>query len=65
MEEAHERDLRVLIDCVYNHTSPDSVLAKEHPEWFYTDAAGKLCTRFEEWSDVVDLKYYSSKQIRK
>ena len=25
----------MLIDMVYNHTSPDSVLVREHPEWFY------------------------------
>mgnify|MGYP003361817495 FL=1 len=31
----HERDMKVMIDVVYNHTSPDSVLVKTHPEWFY------------------------------
>jgi len=58
IEMAHEHNLRVLIDCVYNHTSPDSVLAKEHPDWFHRNDKGEIATRFSEWWDVVDLAYY-------
>ncbi len=57
IDAAHELDLKVMIDVVYNHTSPDSVLAQQRPDWFYRDAAGEPAPRFAEWSDVVDLVY--------
>ena len=49
--------MRVIIDVVYNHTSPDSVLAVSHPEWFYHKPDGSLGNRIGEWYDVVDLDY--------
>ncbi|EQM52553.1 alpha-amylase [Lactiplantibacillus plantarum EGD-AQ4] len=55
--KAHELGMRVMMDIVYNHTSPDSVLATEHPEWFYHDAAGQLTNKVGDWSDVKDLDY--------
>lgn len=57
---AHEKGLKVLIDVVYNHTSPDSVLAKTHPEWFFRKADGSLGNRIGDWWDVVDLDYTCS-----
>ena len=36
-KEIHRRGMKCIIDVVYNHTSPDSVLSEEHPEWFYRD----------------------------
>jgi glycosidase len=59
---AHALGLRVIIDVVYNHTSPDSVLAREHPEWFHKGPSGKPAPRVPEWSDVVDLDY-SKRQL--
>lgn len=55
--KAHELGMRVMMDIVYNHTSPDSVLATEHPEWFYHDAEGQLTNKVGDWSDVKDLDY--------
>ncbi len=57
LDATHGHGLGVIIDVVYNHTSPDSVLAKYHPGWFYRDAAGAPTPRVAEWSDVVDLDY--------
>lgn len=56
-EYAHALGLKVMIDVVYNHTSHDSVLVHEHPEWFHQDENGKPVTTVPEWSDVIDLKY--------
>ena len=42
-EEIRARGMRVMIDVVYNHTSPDAVLLGEHPEFY--------------WRDVIDLDY--------
>lgn len=56
-DEIHKRGMRCIIDVVYNHTSPDSVLSAEHPEWFYRDENGKPKAKVEEWWDIVDLDY--------
>ncbi len=57
---AHERGLLVMMDVVYNHTSPDSVLWETHPEWFYTDANGEPGNKIGDWADVIDLDYTQS-----
>ena len=54
---AHELGMRVMIDVVYNHTSHDSMLVNEHPEYFHQDENGKPITMVPEWSDVIDLKH--------
>ncbi len=61
---AHEFGLKVLMDVVYNHTSPDSVLAGEHPEWFLgAGAVGHSARKCADWSDVIDLDFGSSPQL--
>ncbi|AEJ18929.1 alpha amylase catalytic region [Gracilinema caldarium DSM 7334] len=57
--EAQRFNLKVMIDVVYNHTSPDSRLAQEHPEWFLTGPSGKPGRKCNDWSDVIDLDYLS------
>ncbi len=56
----HERDMKCIIDVVYNHTSPDSVLTKEHPEFFYKKPDGSMGNHVGDWTDVVDLDYNCS-----
>ncbi len=58
----HDKGMKCIIDVVYNHTSPDSVLAKEHPEWFYHRADGSFGNRVGDWSDIIDLDY-SNKEL--
>ena len=53
----HDLGMKCILDIVYNHTSPDSVLATEHPEWFYHKEDGSLGNRIGDWSDIVDLDY--------
>lgn len=57
VQEIHARDMRCMIDIVYNHTSPDSWLATHHPEWFYHKADGSFGNKVGEWLDVIDLDY--------
>lgn len=57
IETAHGLGLKVMIDVVYNHTAHDSVLVREHPEWFHQDANGVPVTTVPDWSDVIDLKH--------
>ena len=57
IDEAHRLGLGVIMDVVYNHTSPDSVLMSEHPEWFWRGSDGKPGPRIADWSDAVALDY--------
>ena len=57
VDEIHSRGMKVMIDVVYNHTSPDSVLYETHPEFFYRGADGKPGNKIGDWSDVIDLDY--------
>ena len=57
VDEIHARGMKVMIDVVYNHTSPDSTLFREHPEFFYRGPDGKPGNKIGDWSDVIDLDY--------
>ena len=57
IERAHQLGLKVMIDVVFNHTSHDSELVKQHPDWFHQDKTGMPVTTVPEWSDVIDLKH--------
>ncbi len=63
IENIHDRGMKCIIDVVYNHTSPDSIMVDAHPEWFHQDKSGKPAPRVADWSDVVDLDY-SSESLR-
>lgn len=54
---AHALGLKLLIDVVYHHTSPDSVLVKEHPEYFYRKPDGSFGNHVGDWSDIIDLDF--------
>jgi len=56
-EDIHTKGMKVIIDVVYNHTSHDSWLAKNHPEWFYHKPDGSLGNRVGDWTDIIDLNY--------
>lgn len=62
VSEIHQRGMKCMIDVVYNHTSPDSTLVSEHPEFFYKDNDGNFGNKIGDWSDVVDLDY-SNKEL--
>ena len=57
VDDIHARGMKVMIDVVYNHTSPDSVLYKTHPEYFYHGPDGRPGNRYGDWADVIDLDY--------
>ncbi|MCH4235793.1 MAG: alpha-amylase family glycosyl hydrolase [Bacilli bacterium] len=56
VREAHNLDIKILMDVVFNHTSRDSVLLSEHPDWFYLKD-GKPANRVGDWSDIADLDF--------
>ena len=60
--EAHRRGLKVIMDCVADHTAWDSVMMA-HPEFYKQDAHGKLLPPVPEWTDVAGLNY-ANPQLR-
>lgn len=62
VDDIHKKGMLCIIDVVYNHTSPDSVLSREHPEWFYHRPDGSFGNRVGDWSDIIDLDY-SNKEL--
>jgi len=58
LRDAHAQGFRVILDWVANHTAPDHVLAREHPECYRRDAAGRFHPpAWCDWDDVIDLDY--------
>ncbi|MBQ4426395.1 MAG: alpha-amylase [Oscillospiraceae bacterium] len=53
----HDAGMKIIIDVVYNHTSPDSVLWKTHPEFFYKRPDGRPGNHVGDWTDIIDLDY--------
>lgn len=57
IREAHQLNLKILMDMVLNHTSHDSILVQKHPEWFFHNQEGLPAPKNPDWTDVVDLDY--------
>jgi cyclomaltodextrinase len=62
IEEAHRRQMKVVIDIVANHTSWDSVMMA-HPEFYKKDKDGHITYPYD-WTDVAALDY-SNAQLRR
>ena len=57
LAEAHRLGLRVVLDWVANHTSPDAVwVTGQDPQWYERDAEGNT-TFTADWSDTANLNY--------
>ncbi len=55
--DIHELGMKCIIDVVYNHTSPDSWLANNRPQWFYRKSDGSFGNHVGDWTDIIDLDY--------
>jgi glycosidase len=56
IEEAHKRDMKVVMDIVAGQTSWDSVLM-EHPDFYLHDTHGAIIPPDPAWTDVAGLNY--------
>ncbi len=53
----HRLGLKIIIDLVANHTSWDSELILEHPDWFKMNDEGAIVSPNGDWTDVAQLDY--------
>lgn len=57
LAEAHRLGLRVILDWVANHTSPDARWIEEHPaDWYVRDSLGNTIVQYD-WTDIAKLDY--------
>lgn len=55
---AHAQGMRVILDWVPNHVSPDNPLTKTHPHFFWRDEKGNLTPPHgTDWTDVVQFDF--------
>ncbi|MBR6660766.1 MAG: alpha-amylase [Bacteroidales bacterium] len=57
VKEAHKLDLRVVLDWVANHTSPDAKWINQCPaDWYVRDSLGNTVVNYD-WYDIAELNY--------
>lgn len=58
VEEAHKKDMAVILDWVANHTAWDNAWITEHPEWYQKNADGAIIIPpGTNYTDVAQLDY--------
>ena len=63
VQTAHDLGLKVIIDWVANHTSPDHPWVTGKPaDWYVRDAEGNTIVEYD-WTDIAKLNY-ESKEMR-
>lgn len=64
VKEIHQRDMKVIIDWVPNHTAWDNPWISSHPDWYYHNPDGDFVPPIgTNWDDVVALDY-ANKDMR-
>lgn len=62
VRDAHQRQMKVILDMVANHTAWDSVLMS-HPDFYKKDQQGNITYPYD-WTDVAALDYSNPKLRR-
>lgn len=60
VRKAHDKDMRVILDWVANHTSWDHAWITEHPDWYTQEGGVIISPKGMGWNDVADLNYSSA-----
>lgn len=64
VDEAHNRDMAVVLDFVANHTAWDNAWITEHPEWYEQDEDGNIIVPpGTNWNDVAQLDF-NNRELR-
>ena len=70
VKAVHSRGMKVILDFVPNHTSPDNAWVKEHPDYYVRNERGELSVprddkgKLTDWTDVAQLDYRNPKLRR-
>ncbi len=63
VDAVHARGMKVILDWVPDHTSPDNPWVREHPEYYFHNEQGEPSVprdedgKLTDWTDVVQLDY--------
>jgi glycosidase len=63
VQAVHEREMRLILDWVPDHTSPDHPWVRERPDFYFRNARGQPSVprdpdgKLTDWTDVVQLDY--------
>ena len=63
VQAVHARGMKLILGWVPNHTAPDAVWVRQHPDFYVRDAQGRLTVPRDEkgnltdWTDVAQLDY--------
>lgn len=56
IKQAHELEMKVILDWVANHAAWDNVWIKDHPEYFERGADGNFRAPYD-WTDVIQIDH--------
>ncbi len=62
VKQAHAMGFKIITDWVANHSSPDNLWIKSHPDFYAKDKEGKMIAQFD-WTDTRKLNY-SNRELR-
>lgn len=51
----HKLGMKIILDMVFNHTSPDNILLQNHESYYY-HKDGKVTNKVSKWTDIIDLE---------
>ncbi len=69
VDAVHANGMKIILDLVANHTSPDNAWVDEHPDWYTKGPDGGPTVPISpdgnptDWTDTVDLNY-DSEELR-
>jgi glycosidase len=65
VKQAHDMDMKVILDWVANHTGWDNVVMADHKDWYTQNEKGEIVIpEGTDWSDTADLNY-ENQEMRK